>query len=166
MNICGYIKESISEGLGLRTVIFISGCKHGCEGCHSPQTHNFKYGEEFTLEKQLEIIEEYKKNPLLDGLTLCGGDVFFSAKEVVEFVELFKSKVNNINIWSYTGFTFEEILNSNNKDMIELLKLCDVIIDGKFVNEQKDLTLPFKGSRNQRIIDVKKSLEQDKVIEI
>jgi anaerobic ribonucleoside-triphosphate reductase activating protein len=166
MNICGYIKESINEGLGLRTVVFISGCKHNCKGCHSPQTHNFKYGEEFTLEKQLEIIEEYKKNPLLDGLCLCGGDPFYSAKEVIEFIKLFKLNKPDINIWSYTGFAYEEILNSNDIYMVELLKLCDVIIDGKFIEELKDLTLPFKGSKNQRIIDVKKSLEQGKVIEI
>lgn len=164
MYICGYIKESINEGLGLRTVIFISGCKHNCEGCHSPQTHNFRYGEEFTLERQLEIIEDYKKNPLLDGITFCGGDPFFSVDDMINFIKLIKLKIEDINIWSYTGFTFEEIIKDSR--MIELIKLIDVIIDSKFIEEQKDLTLPFKGSKNQRIIDVKKSLEQRKIIEI
>ncbi len=164
MHICGYIPESINEGIGLRAVIFISGCLHNCSGCHSPQTHNFKHGELFTLQKQLEIINDVKNNPLLDGITLCGGDPFYSAKEVMAFLKLLNKYIPNINIWSYTGFTFEEILNGNNQDMIELLKLCDVLIDGRFIEEQKDLTLRFRGSKNQRIILVQESLQSNKII--
>jgi anaerobic ribonucleoside-triphosphate reductase activating protein len=166
MNICGFSPESINEGIGLRALIFISGCEHYCDGCFSKETWDYNYGLKFTYEKQIEIINIIANNPLLDGVTLLGGDPFYSAKEVIEFINLLKLKASHLNIWSYTGFTFEEILNSKNKDMIELLKLCDVIIDGRFINEQRDLTLPFKGSKNQRIIDVKKSLEINEIIEI
>lgn len=162
MNICGFTEDSIIEGVGLRDVIFISGCKHECEGCFSKKTWDFHYGDPFTLEKQKEIISNIINNPLLSGITLCGGDPFYSAKEVVKFIQLLKSYQQNINIWSYTGFTFEEIIKD--KNMLELLKYCDVLIDGQFIEDQKDLILKFKGSRNQRIIDVQKSLKEHKII--
>lgn len=161
MNICGYIPESINEGYGLRSVIFISGCRHYCRNCHSPESWNFNAGVPFTLKEQDDLIEEVKNNPLLDGITIAGGDPFFSANEVSEFIKRLKSSVPDINIWIYSGFTYDEILQ--NQDYLSLLKLCHILIDGRFVNEQKDLTLLFRGSKNQRIIDIHKSLESNSV---
>ena len=97
---------------------------------------------------------------------MCGGDPFYSAKEVMEFVNILKQEIPYINMWSYTGFTYEEILNGKDLSMISLLKECDVIIDGMFVESKKDLTLPFRGSANQRIIDVKKSLRQGTIVKL
>lgn len=158
MNICGYLKESINEGIGLRSVIFISGCFHNCDECHSPETHNFDYGDEFTIEKQLEICNDVKENPLLDGLTLCGGDPFFSAIEVLGFINLFKQENSDKTIWAYTGFTIEEIIKD--RDMFNLLSKIDVLIDGKFEKDLRDVSLRFTGSTNQRIINVKEWLSK------
>lgn len=165
-NICGYIPESINEGLGLRQVYFISGCEHYCPCCYSSHTWDFNAGELFDTKKQLETIKEFIKNPLLDGITICGGDSFYSSKDMIKFIKLFKSKISDLNIWVYTGFTFEEIIDSNNTHMIEYLKMIDVLVDGKYVEELKDLTLRWRGSSNQRLIDVKKSLKQNKIMEV
>lgn len=159
MNISGYIKESIVDGQGLRAVVFFSGCYHNCFGCHSPQAHDKKYGEEFTEDKQQEVINDIKINPLLSGITLSGGDSFFSADEVIKFVLKLKNEISNINIWVYTGFTIEQLMKKRDSKY-ELIKLCDVIVDGKFEIEQRDTTIKFAGSRNQRILDVKESLKR------
>lgn len=165
-NYFGFLEESINEGYGLRSVIFFSGCKHNCFNCHMPKSHDFNYGKPLDEENTHKIIKTMKENILLDGLTLCGGDPFFVAKDALEFTRKVKKELPHFDIWSYTGFTYEEILNSNDEDMINLLKEIDVLIDGRFVEKLKDLTLKFRGSRNQRMIDVKKSLELNKVIEI
>lgn len=157
MFISGYYKESINEGLGLRAVVFISGCKHGCQGCFNREAWNFRNGEEFTINEQLEVIEDIKSNPLLSGLTLCGGDPFFSARDASAFLSLCREHIPDLNVWAYSGFTFEEI--KQDEDMLELLMLCDVLIDGKFIENEKDTTLQFRGSKNQRVIDVKRSLK-------
>jgi anaerobic ribonucleoside-triphosphate reductase activating protein len=159
MYISGYYKESINEGDGLRSVIFISGCKHACKGCFNQEAWNFKYGELFTVKKQLEIIEDVLNNPLIKGITICGGDPFFSSSDVLEFVLLCKKYIKDINIWIYSGFTYEEIVS--NKEMFKLLVHCDVLIDGKFIESERDVTLKFRGSRNQNIIDIKKSIEEN-----
>ncbi|ASA22581.1 anaerobic ribonucleoside-triphosphate reductase activating protein [Paenibacillus donghaensis] len=163
MNISGYIKESIVDGQGLRAVVFFSGCYHNCFGCHSPQTHDKNYGEEFTESKQQEIIEDIKSNPLLSGLTLSGGDCFFSAKEVIKFVIKLKNEIPDINIWVYTGFTIEQLMGKKD-NKYKLLEMCDVLVDGKFEIGLRDTTIKFAGSRNQRILDVKESLECGKAI--
>lgn len=166
MYISGIVKESLVDGLGVRATIFISGCRHNCKGCQNPETHNFKRGIEFDEELQEAIIKDIKNDPLIQGITLSGGDPMFSARELVEFVKLVKQELNDINIWCYSGFTYEMIIYGKDLDMINLLKMCDVLVDGKFIEEQKDLTLPFRGSKNQRIIDVRESLKQKQVIEI
>ncbi|KAA9007236.1 anaerobic ribonucleoside-triphosphate reductase activating protein [Paenibacillus spiritus] len=163
MNLAGYIPESIVDGLGLRAVIFISGCFHNCPGCHSPHTHDKGYGREFTEEKQWEIINDIKTNPLLSGITLSGGDCFFSAKEVIQFVVKLKNEIPNINIWAYTGFTIEQLM-SKQDSKYRLLEMCDVLVDGRFVLEERDLTLKYRGSRNQRIINIRESMKQNKVV--
>jgi anaerobic ribonucleoside-triphosphate reductase activating protein len=162
MNLAGYYPESINEGPGVRAVLFISGCRHACPGCFSPHTWSFRAGVPLDLDKQRELLEDMQGNPLLQGVTLCGGDPFYSAKELAPFVAEIRRSLPHFDVWSYTGFTFEQL--REREDMLELLQLCDVIIDGRFVEEQKDLTLLYRGSSNQRILDVKASLAQRKAV--
>lgn len=163
MNICGYYPESINEGEGMRAVLFVSGCRHRCPGCFNPETWNFKYGEVFTPQRQHEIIAEIAANPLLDGLTLAGGDPFFSAEEVVEFIHELRAVLPNFPIWIYSGYTYEELTALPGSPEWNLLIQCQVLIDGRFIEEQKDTTLPYRGSTNQRIIDIPASMNGPEV---
>ncbi|MEK5413624.1 anaerobic ribonucleoside-triphosphate reductase activating protein [Paenibacillus sp. FSL L8-0708] len=158
MNICGYYPESINEGEGMRAVLFLSGCRHRCPGCFNPETWNFKYGEVFTLERQHEIIAEIAANPLLDGLTLAGGDPFFSAEELLGFIHELRTVLPGFSIWIYSGYTYEELTALPGTPEWNLLKQCQVLIDGRFVEELKDTTLLYRGSSNQRIIDIPASM--------
>lgn len=164
MNIAGFMEESLIDGEGIRSVIFISGCKHHCNGCQNPKTWNFNYGELFNKTMQIQIINKIKDNPLVDGITLSGGDPFYSASEVNNFLDLLKKNIPNINIWIYSGFTFEEILQSNKIEMINLLKHCNVLVDGLYVTDKRNLRIKFRGSENQRIINIKESLKQNKIV--
>ncbi|MCF2716310.1 anaerobic ribonucleoside-triphosphate reductase activating protein [Paenibacillus sp. UKAQ_18] len=164
MNLCGYIPESLNEGYGLRTVVFISGCRHACPGCFNPESWSFRAGEPFTPQRQQEVIRDIMENPLLDGLTLCGGDPFFSAAECSQFVRDFREACPDRTVWAYTGFVYEDLLTDPERQ--ELALLCDVIVDGRFVEQQKDLTLPFRGSRNQRLVDVKASIQADYTVSL
>lgn len=160
-HICGYLPESITDGIGLRSVLFFSGCKHRCKGCHNPSSWNFTAGEAFDEKRQYQIIKEICSNPLIDGITLSGGDPFFSAADVSIFVDRIKEKAG-MNIWIYSGFTYEEIMEDPVKK--ELLVKCDVLVDGKFDQSQRDVSLTFKGSRNQRVIAIQESLKSGEVI--
>lgn len=164
MNICGYYPESINEGEGMRAVLFLSGCRHRCPGCFNPKTWNFNYGEVFTLKRQREIIAELAANPLLDGLTLAGGDPFFSAEEAAGFIHELRSVLPDFPIWIYTGYTYEELTAHPDSPEWKLLSLCQVVIDGRFVEELKDTTLPYRGSSNQRIIDIPASLAGTEIV--
>lgn len=157
MNLCGFYAESINEGPGLRAVIFIAGCRHACPGCFSPHTWRFGAGEPLDEAKQEELLLNMAANPILQGVTFCGGDPFFSAAELVPFARRIRKRLPHLDMWSYTGFTFEELLRSD-EHKLELLTLCDVIIDGRFDETRKDLSLLYRGSSNQRIIDVPRSL--------
>lgn len=149
MRVMNIIHDSVVDGEGLRTVVFFAGCPHRCFGCHNPQSWNICNGTEMTKE---EIINEIENNPLTD-VTFSGGDPFFQATEIKELAKNVKDLQKNL--WIYTGYTFEEIQNSQNNDMIELLHYADVLVDGRFELEKRDLTLPFRGSSNQRIIRLK-----------
>ncbi|AFU17493.1 Anaerobic ribonucleoside-triphosphate reductase activating protein (plasmid) [Bacillus thuringiensis MC28] len=149
MKVVNIIHDSVVDGEGLRTVVFFAGCSHHCLGCHNPTSWNLYNGIEMNVK---EIIKEISKNPLTD-VTFSGGDPFFQAIEVKEVAKAVKSL--NKNLWIYTGYTLEEIQNSQNNDMIELLHYGDVLVDGRFEIEKRDLTLPFRGSSNQRIIRLK-----------
>jgi anaerobic ribonucleoside-triphosphate reductase activating protein len=166
MNICGYYPESINEGEGMRAVLFLSGCRHRCPGCFNPKTWNFNFGEVFSLERQREIIAEIAANPLLDGLTLAGGDPFFSAEEAAGFIHELRAVLPDFSIWIYTGYTYEELTASPGSPEWNLLALCHVVIDGRFVEELKDTTLPYRGSSNQRIIDIPASLAGKEIIHL
>ncbi|MGG2091601.1 anaerobic ribonucleoside-triphosphate reductase activating protein [Bacillus sp. S13(2024)] len=149
MRVMNIIHDSVVDGEGLRTVVFFAGCPHRCFGCHNPQSWNICNGTEITKE---EMITEIEKNPLTD-VTFSGGDPFFQAAEVKAIAKAVKKMRKNL--WIYTGYTLEEIQNSRNNDMIELLQYADVLVDGRFELAKRDLTLPFRGSSNQRIIRLK-----------
>ncbi|EMA6343578.1 anaerobic ribonucleoside-triphosphate reductase activating protein [Bacillus cytotoxicus] len=149
MRVMNMIHDSVVDGEGLRTVVFFAGCPHRCFGCHNPQSWNTCNGTEMTAE---EIIKEIAKNPLTD-VTFSGGDPFLQAAEVKKVAKGVKDLRKNL--WIYTGYTLEEIQNSQNNDMIELLQYGDVLVDGRFELDKRDLTLPFRGSSNQRIIRLK-----------
>lgn len=162
INIAGVIEESIVDGPGIRFVIFTQGCPHNCKGCHNPQTHDFN------LDKYEDIAElslKIKANPLLRGITLSGGEPFMQAEKLVRLIDSINNK--NLDIITYTGFTFEELLEKSNSSNYfkELLNRTDILIDGKFELDKKDENLVFKGSSNQRAIDVKQSLKLNKIIE-
>lgn len=152
IRLAGIVKESIVDGFGIRYVVFTQGCKHNCYGCHNKNTHSLTGG---YIEDIDSIINDIKSNKMLDGVTLTGGEPFLQVDECIELSK--RLKEDNINIICYTGFLFEELIND--KKYIQLVKLCDFIIDGKFIMELKNAYLPFRGSDNQRIIDVKKSLQ-------
>lgn len=160
MKIAGINYESISDGEGVRATIFISGCKHNCNGCFNKQVQDFNYGKELTKDFIEEISNNLKDNIFLSGITLSGGDPFFQPLEVLDFIKQIYIPKNNI--WCYTGFTYEEILKD--KDKLKLLKHIDVLVDGKFEEDKKDATLKFRGSSNQRIINVTPSLLKNEII--
>ncbi len=162
MNISGINFESVVDGEGVRIVVFVSGCLHNCKGCHNPTSHSFEAGRPFTEELQDEIIDYINKTPFISGATISGGDPMYSAKAVAAFVRRLKTEVKDISLWIYSGFRYENILQ--NSEMLDLLKLCDVLVDGEFILEQRDMTLSYKGSRNQRIIDIQKSLTQNEIV--
>ena len=153
-------KDSIVDGEGVRAVLWTQGCSHNCEGCQNPQTHSFDGGALIDFEEVKSWIDELEGH---QGLTLSGGDPFFQPHECAEISKYARSK--NLNIWCYTGFTFEKKKKKSKKDpnIMELLKQIDVLVDGRFILEQKSLDLLFRGSANQRIIDVPKSLKENKV---
>lgn len=153
INILGIDFESIADGDGVRVVIFFSGCKHNCKGCHNPISHDFDAGVPFGEDIQNNIINYIVNTPFISGVTLSGGDPMFLADEILPFVKKLKSTVQNINVWIYSGFTFDEIIKD--KKRRRLLKECDVLVDGKFDIDQRDLTIPYRGSRNQKIINLK-----------
>jgi anaerobic ribonucleoside-triphosphate reductase activating protein len=151
VRIAGVIKESIVDGSGIRYVIFAQGCPHHCRGCHNEATLDFEGGEEYELEK---IINDIEKNPMLSGVTFSGGEPFSQPEAFFELAKKLKEK--NKNIITYTGYTYDELLEmSKESDFVKgLLEYTDELIDGRFVLEKKDLQLQFKGSTNQRHIDM------------
>lgn len=162
MRIAGFVEESIVDGPGFRIVIFFQGCAHHCYGCHNPETWDFEGGKEVSFDLIKKIIDD---NPYADGITLSGGDPLYQIDASTEIAEYAKSK--GLDVILYTGFLFEEVLEMTkaNQRLKDLLNNVDTLIDGPFILEQRHLSLKFRGSRNQRIIDVKKSLMQNKIVE-
>ena len=152
--------DSIVDGDGIRTVIWFQGCKHHCRECQNPETWNFDGGMEVDIE---DIKEQLKKLKYQTGITLSGGDPFFQASAAAEIAKFAHSI--GLNVWTYTGFTYDEIINANDEKM-ELLKNTDALVDGRFEIDKKSLACKFRGSTNQRVIDVKKSLEEGGVVTI
>ena len=151
IRIAGVVRESIVDGPGLRFTVFCQGCPHGCKGCHNMATHDFSGGYDCEISKILDAIDQ---NPLLDGVTFSGGEPMCQPEAFYNLAV--KIKERGLNIVTYTGYTYEElqVMAEKNKWIKGLLELTDILIDGRFVLEERDLTLLFRGSRNQRVIDM------------
>ena len=163
IRIAGVYRESIVDGPGIRFSIFSQGCRHNCEGCHNPETHDFKGGYDCDIDK---IVEEILKNPLLDGVTFTGGDPMFQTEGFYLLAKKIKEKRNDLNILIYTGYTYEELLEISKEDEYaeKLLELTDYLIDGRFVLAERDLSLLFRGSSNQRFIDMNKTRKRGAIV--
>lgn len=170
MNYAAIKKTDIANGTGVRVSLFVSGCTHHCKGCFNEETWDFNYGSPFTQEVQSEIIEALKPS-YIAGLTLIGGEPLEPSNQrgLIEFVRTVKQLYPEKNIWCYTGYTFEKDLLSPDgrahcEVTDELLSMLDILVDGKFVLDKKNITLKFRGSENQRIILVKESLEKGETV--
>lgn len=153
------VRDTIVDGLGLRDTLYVSYCPHNCPGCHNKALQNKNYGQEIKLDELLNILLESDNH-----LTLSGGEPMEQAYNLALLVHEYKKYRPNNNIWVYSGYTFEQIIQD--EDKLTLLKQCDILVDGKFEIDKKSLNLKFKGSSNQRIIDIKKSLAENKIIEL
>lgn len=155
LRLAGVIRESIVDGPGWRFVVFVQGCPHHCPGCQNPQTHDFDGGYETTVGN---IVNAVKENKLLSGITLSGGEPFTQAKALTVLAK--EIKALGLDVMSFSGWTYEELLHGANPEngWRELLEELSYLIDGKFLIAEKSLELKFRGSKNQRIVDVKKSL--------
>lgn len=159
ISLSGITGDSIVDGPGLRLTIFTQGCLHHCPGCHNPQTHDPEGGSWADTE---DILAAAAENPLLDGITLSGGDPFMQPVPCLALAE--GAHKIGLNVWTYTGYTWEALLEENDAEKLALLKETDVLVDGPFLLAERSLELRFCGSRNQRLIDVKKSLAEGKVV--
>ena len=160
VRIAGIVNESVTDGPGLRTTIFFQGCRHQCRGCHNPHTWNFKAGSEYEVE---DLLRQIIDSTLIKGVTLTGGDPFYQPQAAALVARDFKRRGKDV--WGYTGFTWEELIVENDPDRMALIKACDVVVDGPFLQSKLDLNLPFRGSSNQRLIAVAESLAAGKVVE-
>lgn len=165
MNMAGFYDESISNGLGWRAVLFVSGCPHHCPGCHNPETQNYNYGTQFN---KREILDRIIDNPILKGVTLSGGEPLCkeNISDLLDFVKDLKNEKPEFNIWCYSGYTLEELIARNDEVTNEMLENIDILVDGEFELDRKNPTLKFRGSDNQRIVDVKQSINQNRVISL
>lgn len=152
LNLLATYPETIVDGEGIRYSIYLSGCSHHCTGCHNPESWNPNKGTLITEELTDNIIKEIISNPLLDGITFSGGDPFYNPKEFLPFIRKIKS-MTGLNVWCYTGYTYEEILES--PELKDILKYIDVLVEGRFVQELYSPYLEFRGSSNQRILHIK-----------
>ena len=159
LRIAGTVNDSIVDGPGIRYVIFTQGCPHHCQGCHNPQTHDFAGGEDADVEK---ILNEIFENPILSGVTFSGGEPFCQAEGLVPIAEAIKEKGKHLMI--YTGYLLEQLQRMDNPAVQKILELADVIVDGPFIMAEKNLTLSFRGSENQRVIDMVKTRAAGEIV--
>ena len=162
--------NDVANGVGCRTAFFVSGCTHHCKGCFNEVTWDFNYGEDYTKEVEDEIVESLKPG-YIDGLTILGGEPMevVNQKEIRPLLERIKKEVPKATIWIYSGYTFEELTDPTNKrchseDTEAILGMLDVLVDGEFIQDQKNLMLRFRGSANQRVIDVPSTLKSGEIV--
>ena len=158
IRINGYVNDSIVDGPGLRFVVFTQGCPHACPGCHNPQTHDLLGGR---VADTGEIIALMRENPLLSGLTLSGGEPMLQPEACLLLAR--EARAMGLDVWVYSGYVYEDLLEMG-EAVNQLLAACDVLVDGPFILDQRSLTLPFRGSRNQRLIDLKASREAGQAV--
>lgn len=161
IRLAGVVRESIVDGPGIRFVVFCQGCPHHCKNCHNQETHDFNGGYDCKVSKILDAIDQ---NHLLSGVTFSGGEPLCQPKGFLELAKGIKER--NLNIIMYSGYTFEQIMEVYHRNAVlkELLEHIDILIDGQYDENFRDLTLLFRGSSNQRVIDVKKSLKEGRVV--
>ena len=161
IKLAGIVPESYVDGPGIRFTVFVQGCPHHCKGCHNPETHDFNGGRLADVDK---IFGKITKDPLIKGVTFSGGEPFCQPEPLNYLEGLLKKKC--YHVMSYSGYTFEELLkmSEENSDIKGLLEKLDILVDGRFELSQRSLELKFKGSRNQRLIDVPKSLKEGRVV--
>ena len=161
LRLAGVVRESIVDGPGIRMTVFVQGCPHHCKGCHNAHTWDFEGGYDGSVER---IIEEAGKDPLIKGITLSGGEPFEQAEALTALAR--QARAIGLNIFCYTGYTFEYLHEhfDEHPEYRELLEECDWLVDGPFIEEQMSLMLHFRGSRNQRILDVPASLREGKAV--
>lgn len=161
--IADYKPFNFVDGEGVRCSLYMSGCLFACKGCYNKIAQNFAYGFEYTTELEDTIIEDLRQ-PYVQGLTLLGGEPFLNTQVAIPLAKRIRSEYGETkDIWSWTGYTWQELMQESN-DKLELLSLLDILVDGRFELAKKDLTLQFRGSSNQRIIDVQASLKQNEII--
>ncbi len=175
MNYSGISECDVLNGTGFRVVLFVSGCSHRCYNCQNPKTWDKNFGHPFT-EKTKQYIFNCLDKDYIDGITITGGDPLYeyNLDEVLKLVQEIRISFPEKTIWLYTGYSYSKIFRGqlsclsqdglNNFKRREIIKLCDVVVDGEYIDEQKDITLKWRGSKNQRCIDVKQSLTQNKVV--
>lgn len=161
IRLAGIAENSLVNGKGLRKVFFSQGCSHHCEGCFNQHTWEFAGGRMFDMD---ELVQKVKDEPFLDGVTFSGGDPFQQADKFAYLAK--KLHEANINIWAYTGYTFEELMKlaQTNSHIKQMINNVDVIVDGRFMKDKMSENLKYCGSSNQRVIDVKSSLNENKII--
>ena len=169
MNYADIKIADVANGRGVRVSLFVSGCNHHCKGCFNPQAWDFNYGKEFTEEEEKRILEELEK-PYVEGLSILGGEPleYKNQQGLLPLLKKVKEKFPNKNIWCYTGYTYDnDILGhmyENWEETPQVMSYIDVLVDGKFDESKKNLNLKFRGSSNQRIIDVPQSLKTHQIV--
>lgn len=168
MNYGAIKKCDIANGVGVRTVLFVSGCTHHCKGCFQPETWNFDYGEKYTKETEDEIIESLRPD-YVDGITLLGGEPFEpeNQRELVKLLRRIKKELPQKTVWSFSGYTYEELTGDSRavcEVTNEMLSMLDVLVDGEFVEAKRNISLRFRGSENQRLIDMNQTRKEGKIV--
>lgn len=175
MNYHNITTDDMLNGDGLRTVLWVSGCSLHCKGCHNPQTHDFNSGIPFDDDATTELLNKLDK-PYISGLTLSGGNPLESGdvrETVYKVIKEVRERFPDKTIWLYTGFTWNEIIDEDNfyedyevnsVSMLDVVKQCDVVVEGRYIEEKRDVTLPWRGSTNQKVIDIRQTLEKGNII--
>lgn len=163
LRLAGVIRESVVDGPGYRFVVFTQGCPHRCEGCHNPETHDFEGGYDSDTDR---ILEAVRADPLLRGVTFSGGEPFCQAASLTHLARQIHAL--GLDVMCYTGYTFEQLISlpQEHPDWMEFLQEIDILVDGRFVLAEKSLSLRFRGSKNQRIIDPHRSLKKGQIVQI
>ena len=159
LRVAGLVEESVVDGDGCRFSVFVQGCRRRCPGCHNPETQPFDGGREMDTR---DILRKMEENPLLSGITFSGGEPFCQPVPLLELARGVHAR--GLDVWSYTGNTWEELQAMGDADVSALLEEVDVLVDGEYMEDQRDLTLKFRGSRNQRVIDVKATRQKGGIV--